>query len=63
MLLLSVSLNLNYFSTYQYYDKRALAEQIVLVGFGSFSWNKPENVYYVSGPKQGLEMEAVVLGR
>ena len=29
----------------------------------SLPWNKPERVYFVSGPKQGLEMEAVVLHR
>ena len=32
MLLLSVSFNVNYFSTYQYYNKRTLTEQIVPVG-------------------------------
>ena len=38
LLLLSASFNLNYFSTYQYYNKRALAEQIVPVGLVSLSW-------------------------
>ena len=33
--LLSVSFNLNYFSTYQYYNKRSLTEQIVPVGLVS----------------------------
>ena len=31
-------LNLKYFSTYQYYNKRSLTEQIVLVGLVSLSW-------------------------
>ena len=36
--LLSVSFNLNYFSTYQYYNKRALTEEIVPVGLVSLPW-------------------------
>ena len=36
--LLSVSFNLNYFSTYQYSNKRALTEQIVPVGLVSLPW-------------------------
>ena len=36
--MLSVSFNLNYFSTYQYYNKRALTEQIVPVGLVSLPW-------------------------
>ena len=38
MLLLSVSFNLNYFSTYQYHNKHALTEQVVPVGLVSLSW-------------------------
>ena len=38
LLLLSASFNLNYFSTYQYYSKRALTEPIVPVGLVSLSW-------------------------
>ena len=38
MLLLQVSFNLNYFSTYQYSNWCALTEQIVLVSLVSLSW-------------------------
>ena len=38
--LLSVSFNLNYFSTYQYYNKCALAERIIPVGLVSLPWIK-----------------------
>ena len=38
MLLLSVSFYLKYFSPYQYYNKRALTQQIVPVGLVSLSW-------------------------
>ena len=62
MLLLSVSFYLNYFSTYQYYNKRALTEQIVPVGLASLSWIMWWK-YFLSCPKQGLEMESVVLHR
>ena len=62
MLLLSVSSYLNYFSTYQYYNKRALTEQIVPVGLVSLSWITWWK-YFLSCPKQGLEMESVVLHR
>ena len=36
---------------------------MVPVGLVSLSWNKPESVYLVSGPKKGFKMEAVVLHR
>ena len=62
MLLLSVSFNLNYFSTYQYYNKRALTEQIVPVGIVPLSWITRWK-YFLSCSNHGLEMEAVVLHR
>ena len=38
MLLLSVSFDLDYFSTCQYYNKRTLTKQILLVALVSLSW-------------------------
>ena len=52
---------LKYFSTYQYYNKRALAEQMTVQMVSIHV--KPESVHFVTCPKQGREMEAVVLHR
>ena len=41
---------LKYFSTYQYYNKRVLTQQMTV-----------QSVHFVTCPKQGCEMEAVVL--
>ena len=52
---------LKYFSTYQYYNKRALTEQMTVLMVQIHV--KPQSVHFVTCPKQGREMEAVVLHR
>ena len=52
---------LKYFSTYHYYNMRALTEQMTVQMV--YIHVKPESVHFVTCPKQGREMEAVVLHR
>ena len=58
-------LNLKYFSTSEYYTKRVLTEQIVPVRdlLDSLNSFKTSSVPFVTFPKQGREMQAVVLRR
>ena len=54
MLLLSVSFNLNCFSTYQYHNKRTLMEQIVPIGLVSLSLKSKWIKKYINEKKDSL---------
>ena len=54
---------LKYFSTYQYYKKRVLIEQITVQMVEIHVKPESQSVHFVTCPKHGREMEAVVLHR